>query len=188
MKSIYVFTLLTSAAALAAASGAAYSHEHVSAPLPQESDLTCNEAVDQAAADLAEKGFFVPWNEPNVGQIEPEIAASDDNIQKFYYNYPPNRTQTITFGLSGDSTALYQGLMNSPQYMSTMAAKIMVECPQVGLVEFSHWWEGVVPVGYFSDNTARPFTWVDDVGFGSSEYTRQNGSTIQYEWGYFFSP
>jgi hypothetical protein len=113
-----------------------------------------------------------------------------NSIQDNYYDYPADRTEAVVFELSGDMDKLYRGLMSSPQFMAILSAQIMSECDQVGLVEFHHWWEGFVPVGYFPDNTARTFTPVEfssDSPYQKSIET-SNGSRAMYQWGYYFSP
>lgn len=165
----------------------------VAVSIPEASDTTsCSDAISSVEAELAEGGYYIPWQMPgpNPRQIQPEVVISDDDIEMFYYGYPVERTQEVTFALSGDMNRLYQGIMSSPQLMSTFSAQIMAECDQVGLVEFAHWWEGAVPIGYFSDNTARPFTWIDLDPNGPHTRTAEtsHGRTVQYEWGYYFAP
>lgn len=179
MKSSHIVAVAVGVAAAVFSPTAAYSNDHVSVQVPAGTDISCNDAVDEVAANLAERGFFVPWNDSQAsgGRVEPKIFLSESNISENYINYPPGRTQTIIFSLSGDPTRLYEGLMSSPQFMSTLSAKIMAECSQVGIVEFAHWWEGVAPIGYFTDGTARPFEW---------KYT--DWVEIEpLEWGYFYS-
>lgn len=166
--------------------------EPVKADIPTSSSSSCNTVVNEVAAELEEKGYFVPWQTPQNQRIEPEIKVSDDDISNGYYNYPTDRLRTVTFQLSGDMDKLYNELMTSPVFMSTRSAQIMAACPQVGLVEFQHWWEGVVPVGYFTDNTARPFQWIEaDYGGSAGPHHRytetSRGRTLQYEWGYYSS-
>lgn len=101
------------------------------------------------------------------------------------------RTQQLDINLSGDSIKLYQGLLASPVYLSSLGALIIEGCPDIGLISFNHWHEGGVPVGYYPDNTARTFRWIN---YTDSSYTRMvfgmNGSRVgmMYEWGYYFSP
>jgi len=101
------------------------------------------------------------------------------------------RTQQLEINLSGDSIKLYKGLLASPVYLSSLGALIIEGCPDIGLISFNHWHEGGVPVGYFPDNTARTFRWIN---YTDSSHTRMvfgmNGSRVgmMYEWGYYFSP
>jgi hypothetical protein len=166
-----------------------------SAQVPASSS-SCAEVVSAVEQDLAESGYYIPWETslPYKPQVFPEVNFNDNRIQNDYYGYPPDRTQSVTFTLTGDSTRIYQGIMNSPQLMTTYASQIMASCSQVGLVEFQHWWEGVVPIGYFSDGTIRRFEWVSESGRGASPGFAQvrvieasDGSAL-YPWGYYYSP
>ena len=66
--------------------------------------------------------------------------------------------------------------MSSPQFLTTLASQIMAACPQVGKVSYYHWFESYIPVGYFSDSTARAFSWVD-----------YDDPRVD-QWGYYYSP
>ena len=111
-------------------------------------------------------------------------------IAKFYYGVPPGRPQQLDVNLSGDFDKLYQGLLASPVYLSSLGARIMEACPDIGIVSFNHWHEGVVPVGFFPDNTARTFRWVDlTEGPHSRMLPGEDGmNVLQHEWGFYFSP
>lgn len=155
--------------------------------IPDNSNQTCEQAIDSVGRDLASKGAFVPHNTdlPQVGRVEPEVSMKNGNFSQDYYNYPTNRPQMVEFMLSGEMNRLSQGVMSSPDFLATSTAKIMAECPQVGMVNFRHWWEGFVPVGYFSDSTARAFSWVNPYNSNSREARTLNG---KYQWGYYSSP
>jgi hypothetical protein len=86
-----------------------------------------------------------------------------------------------------DKTKLYVGFFNSPRLMTSLAARIISACDRVGLVEYVHWWEGYKPVGYFPDNTVRPFTLSDSKSHDRLVKT-PTGKRYVYEWGYYFSP
>lgn len=160
--------------------------------IPKNSTLSCEEAINKVKGDLARRGYFIPWktNSSRSGIVKPKIWIETNLIEDNYYNYPIERSEAVVFGLSGDSTKLYQGFMSSPRLMATLAAQIMGNCDRVGLVNFSHWWEGYVPVGYFPDSTARTFTWIDISS--DSPYQKfietPEGSRVLYQWGYYFSP
>lgn len=174
----------------------AYSNESVSIAIPDDSSKSCVEAIDAIETELIERGFFEPWQiqYPNrVLPITPEVVTSATDIQNSYYNYPTNRPHSVTFKLSGDSGKLY-GLLGSPQLLSIFGARIMADCTQVGLVNFDHWWEGGLPVGYFSNRTARPFAWRDLLFVGGELSldglpirTSQDDRSL-YPWGYYHSP
>jgi hypothetical protein len=180
-----------STAVLTLPAAQAYSKEAAIAPLPAPSGISCENAINQVTADLAKRGYFIPWriSKPAPKLIQPKVIRDQDSIREGYIGYPPGRPEAVVLSLSGDSTKLYVGLMSSPQLMANIGAKIMSACDQVGLVEFVHWWEGYVPVGYFSDNTARTFQQID---FRDPSRTRtvetSHGSTTQYQWGFYSSP
>lgn len=138
------------------------------------------------------RGYFIPWKSPPplARQIKPRVLLDTNQMQNNHFDYPARRTSTVRFYLSGEMSKLYQGLMSSPQLMTALGAQIIAECDQVGLVEFAHWWEGFVPVGYFPDNTAQTFTWVelDDKSSTQKWIETSRGSTVLFRWGYYFSP
>lgn len=154
--------------------------------IPASSNQTCEQAINSVERELASKGAFVPYETdvPQVGRVEPKVSIKNGNFSQSYYDYPTNRPQMVEFMLSGEMSRLAQGVMNSPNFLATSTAKIMAECPQVGMVKFRHWWEGFVPVGYFSDSTARTFTWVNPSDSNLRERRTRNG---KYQWGYYYS-
>jgi hypothetical protein len=154
--------------------------------IPASSNQTCQEAINSVGKDLASKGAFVPHNTdlPQVGRVEPKVSIKKGNFYQNYYDYPTNRPQMVEFILSGEMNRLSQGVMSSPNFLATSTAKIMADCPQVGMVKFQHWWEGFVPVGYFSDSTARTFTWINPYNSNLGEARTRNG---KYQWGYYSS-
>lgn len=159
-----------------------FSNEPVFAELPEDSSKGCAEAIDSVAAELSDGGFFVPWEENFGGrvlQFSPEVTTSADETQRRYRNYPMERPHSVTFKLSGQP-ARVDSLTSSPQLMSIFSARIMADCYQVGIVNFNHWWEGYVPIGYFPDNTARPFTYVNI-------NRRERSYSEPLEWGTYFS-
>lgn len=155
---------------------------------------TCAQAQSSVQKELRAKGFFSPFR-ANSGTrmartVYPTMTLDSTSIEKYYYGAPQGRSQQLDINLSGDSDKLYQGLLSSPVYLSSLGARIMEACPDIGLVSFNHWHEGGVPVGFFPDNTARTFQWVD---LGEGPHTRtvsgEGGMNVmQYEWGYYFSP
>ena len=156
--------------------------------------LSCSEAQSSVQKELRSRGFFSPYranaNTSRARMVYPAFTLDSTTIDKYYYGSPPGRSQQLDINLSGDSNKLYQGLLSSPAYLSSLGARIMEACTDIGLVYFNHWHEGGVPVGYFSDQTARTFQWVD---LGEGPHARlatgESGENIiQYEWGYYFSP
>jgi hypothetical protein len=155
---------------------------------------TCTEAQSSVQFELRSRGFFSAYR-TKAGThmariIYPTMTLDNTAIGKYYYGTPPGRPQQLDINLSGDFDKLYHGLLSSPVYLSSLGARIMEACPDIGLVSFNHWYEGGVPVGFFPDGTARTFQWVD---FGEGSHTRRvpgkDGiDVIQYEWGYYFSP
>jgi hypothetical protein len=169
-------------------------NESVSIPLTVPANTTCGGAIDGVKADLAKRKFFIPWTSPRpwLKDIQPKVEINDQSVQETYFNYPSARTRTVRFFLSGNSQKLYNGFFSSPRLMTTLAAGIISACDKVGLVEYVHWYEGYTPVGYFSDNTVRKFTYTDS-GRRDTPYTRTipvNGGKMtkrMFEWGYFYS-
>ncbi len=152
-----------------------------SVPIPNTSNKTCQQAIDFAGRELASKGAFVPFTLSTTsggrytgGIVRPEVYRENGDFGQEYYSYPTNRAQVIGFRLSGDPDKIWFGVMSSPQFLTTLASQIMAECPEVGMVKYHHWLEGFIPVGYFSDGTARAFTWVNAFG--------------KMQWGYYYSP
>lgn len=177
-------------------SPANHSQNSVSIRVPEDSSKSCQEAIDLVEVELIEKGFFSPWNGDIGGrriQIEPEINIYADDIQSTYYNYPATRPHTISFELSGEFNKI-DTLLISPQLMSILGAQIMADCYQVGLVRFNHWWEGGVPIGYFVDNTARPFIpvtigradgFISDEQIETRRIETEHGPRQIFPWGYY---
>ena len=77
----------------------------------------------------------------------------------------------------------------------------MAECKDVGMISFARWEEGVVAVGFFSDNTARTFINLFAIEFNKpreergellATYSRKvqtpNGIRSQLQWGYDYTP
>jgi hypothetical protein len=188
IRSIGCGWLVAATVLLGMAKASAQHHQGVALPVSQT--VSCGTAIDGVKADLAERGYFIEWK--GAGRtIYPRVEIDGSYIQTYYYNYPAERTDTVTFFLAGDSTRLYQGLMSSPVLMATLGSRVMAACNQVGMVMFSHWWEGMVPVGYFPDGKVRAFQWMD-MEFGNAPHQRmvqtEEGSRILYEWGYYYSP
>jgi len=156
--------------------------------------LPCSAAQSSVQAELRNRGFFVPFRAYAGTRIErmiyPSMTIDSSSIRKYYYDIPSVRSQQLDINLSGDSDKLYQGLLSSPVYLSSLGARIMEACPDIGMVSFNHWHEGGVPVGFFEDGTARTFEWAD---LGEGPHSRfiqgEDGSNVvQYQWGYYFSP
>ena len=175
-----------------------YSNDSVSIEISPDSDKSCTDAINAVEAELVEKGFFSPWEGEiapgRAVQVTPKVRMSESDIANAYYGYPTARPHTVHFDLSGEFNKI-DTLLISPQLISILSAQIMADCHQVGLVSFNHWFEGGVPVGYFPDNTARPFTgvlWGRAPGFISEEdieirtIETENGSRRLYPWGYYF--
>ncbi|MCY7406794.1 MAG: hypothetical protein LH631_05275 [Alkalinema sp. CAN_BIN05] len=166
----------------------AHSKEPEIVRIPQKSDLSCDGAIAAVKQDLRKRGVFSEWKTPPK-VIQPRIRFDAERIKIGYYNYPVDRTEAVIFGLSGDSTKLYQGILSSPVLLEMLGAQVMAACGQVGIVEFVHWWEGSVPVGYFPDRTVRAFKWVNIRGNDHQRIEMRNGSErTVFEWGYYFSP
>lgn len=155
---------------------------------------TCAQAQSSVQEELRARGFFSPFR-ANSGTrmartVYPTMTLDSTSIEKYYYGAPQGRPQQLDINLSGDSDKLYQGLLSSPVYLSSLGARVMEACPDIGLVSFNHWHEGGVPVGFFPDNTARTFRWVDlTEGPHTRTVSGEDGMNLmQYEWGYYFSP
>ena len=155
---------------------------------------TCAQAQSSVQKELRARGIFSPFM-ANAGSrmartVYPTMTLDSTSIGKYYYGTPPGRQQQLDINLSGDSDKLYQGLLSSPVYLSSLGARIMEACPDIGLVSFNHWHEGGVPVGFFPDDTARTFRWVDlTEGPHTRTVSGEDGiNVMQYEWGYYVSP
>jgi hypothetical protein len=154
---------------------------------------TCTEAHSSVQAELKSWGFFSPYRANTVTRIArmiyPAITLESTSIGKYYYGAPPGRPWQLDINLLGDSDKLYQCLLSSPVYLSSLGALIMEACTDIGMVSFNHWHEGGVPVGFFPDGTARTFRRVD-LGEGPHTPDPRGGwhGCKQYQWGYCFSP
>ena len=159
-----------------------YSRAPVPVKVPEDSNKSCEEAINAVEAELAEKGFFVPW-EHKFGErsvsFSPKLTISRDEIGRSYYNYPQNRPHSITFFLSGEASRV-ESLLGSPQLMAIYSAQIMSDCYQIGLINFNHWWEGYIPVGYFPNDTAKMFTYIN-------RSPRDFEGPAVYQWGTYYS-
>lgn len=155
------------------------------------SSINCDSAISSVESDLADGGYYIPWETslPYMPVVYPEVELSENEVSNSFYGYPPNRIDVIRFVLSGDSTKIYQGIMNSPQLMAAYTSQIVDACSSVGLVIFQHWWEESVQVGRFSDGSTRVFTTLRG---GRSGYDRRfvrtvqtsNGTRTLFQWGY----
>jgi hypothetical protein len=188
---IKLSSALFSAILLAFIPEQAIANESVSIPLASKSSTTCGGSIDSVKAELAQKRFFIPWKTTDrrggFRTIQPKVMINDRNIRENHFNYPSDRPRTVRFLLSGDRAKLYVGFFNSPRLMTSLAARIISACDRVGLVEYAHWWEGYKPVGYFPDNTVRPFIISDSKSHDRLVKT-PTGKRYVYEWGYYFSP
>lgn len=154
------------------------------AQLPTRSDASCQNVVNAVKAELAQKGYYVAFTGRRGHKVQPTTLFDDVKISQAYYNFPPNRLGVITFS----------GLKDYPsgQLMASLSARIMANCPKVGLVQFSWFFEGLKPVGYFPDNTARVFKFLVYSESGAHPHIKtiqtSNGERTLHEWGYYFSP
>jgi len=147
-----------------------------SEPIPNGVLISCQQSIDKTREWLISKQAFVPYTtNTRPGRIQPRVEVVNGNYSEMYQTYPSGRPQKIVFYLSGDANRIWQGVLGSPQSLTSFAALMMGACPKVGLVEYRHWWEGYLPVGYFPDNTAKAFTWVD------------HGDPRRTQWGYYYS-
>lgn len=193
MRRIFLGFLLASglAGSFFGLAGLVSAGENRGVKLPEKSGESCGVVIDAVEKDLAQRGYFIEWKTPEGRTIYPQTEVNAEEIPKYYYDYPENRTETVTFFLAGDSTRLYQGFLSSPVLMATMGAQVMAACESVGKVDFSHWYEGYVPVGYFPDGMVRAFQWEDVSDFDSPNQRQiqtSEGLQIKYKWGYYFSP
>jgi hypothetical protein len=167
----------------------AIANESVRIPLSSKSSTTCKGSIDSVKAELVKKGFFSPWKATgwarHMGTIQPKVVIDNSMIREGYFNYPSDRPQSVRFLLSGDLTKL-SGLLSSRRLMTSLTARIISACDRVGLVEYASWWEPRQIVGYFPDNTVRPFT----VSDSHDRPVKKPGRKVYYiqEWGYYFSP
>ena len=187
MKNMKQLVPLLSSIALALTITSPAQSTETSVIIPTISNRNCQQAVDSVSRELASKGAFVPFNTRAVpgGRVEPTVSMENGNFPQNYRGYPANRPQQIEFILSGNDNSLLN-VMSSPQFLTILASQIMAACPQVGMVNYQHWWADHVPVGYFADGTARAFSWVDydDPRLG---WWDDQGRLIS-RWGYYYSP
>ncbi|MEI6429617.1 MAG: hypothetical protein WCO45_14725 [Pseudanabaena sp. ELA607] len=156
--------------------------------IPAIASATCEETINSTKEELKNKGFFVPWRNPRTGITQPKVNIDPNLIDNNYYNYPPERPETVNFIL-GNVDNLY----SSPRYMVKLSAKIMAQCEKVGMVRFTYWWEGWAEVGYFPDGTARTFINIYDNSLERLEafsrlFETPAGKRRKFQWGYYFTP
>lgn len=170
--------------------------------LPKSTGKTCQQAIDFVKQDLLRRGYFSPYKipgEPGVPStgrvVNPSVSRNKNLIPESFYNYPANRTEAVVFVLTdAQAGSSILALYDSPQIMATLAAQIIAACDQVGLVKFSYWFEGGIPVGYFPDNTVRVFT-VFNPGtpeekmqpYQKTVNTPSGEERMLYQWGYDYS-
>ena len=156
--------------------------------IPTSSNRTCQQSIDFVRRELVSKGAFVPFHPRGTSRerIEPRVSVQNGNFAREYHSYPRNRPHKAEFVLSGDENRILN-VMASPQFLTILASQIMASCPQVGMVNYQHWWKDNIPVGYFPDGTARTFTWVDvdDPRLGGWD---NRGRQLPSQWGYYFVP
>jgi hypothetical protein len=152
--------------------------------LPASSGASCQNVINLTKTELAKKGYYITFTSRRGEKIQPRILFDDIKISDGYYNFPASRVGVITFSALKDYPP--------DQLMASMSARIMADCPKVGLVQYAWFFEGLKPVGYFSDNTARVFKFLVYSESGSHPHIRTiqtgNGERQLYEWGYYFSP
>ncbi|MEI6428289.1 MAG: hypothetical protein WCO45_07860 [Pseudanabaena sp. ELA607] len=158
--------------------------------VPPDSRLSCDEAIANVKEDLTQRGFFKPYRSYVGGIKQPEARVYRDRIQVIYFDYPPNRTETVIFDTIGA-----KDLFRSPKLMATLSSQVMAECDRVGIVGFSNL-ESTIDIGYFPDNTARTFINLydpkisprdrDETRFRKTQTPQGERSLIQ--WGFNYSP
>ncbi len=191
MKSLVPLVFLTlGVSAIIGSTDQAYGNQPTIVKIPTDSAATCEATIDSVKEELKQKGFFVSWRNPRTGISQPTVTIDPNLIDNNYYDYPPQRPDTVNFIL-GNVTNLY----SSPRYMVKLSAKIMAECNRVGMVRFTYWWEGWAEVGYFVDGTARTF--INIYGYGDDIKQMQTYSRLfetpagkrrKFVWGYYFTP
>lgn len=153
---------------------------------------TCEQAIDLVKQDLLRRGLFSPAQR-FTEIFNPTVTTEINFISENFYDYPSQRTETISFILTdeGDGTG-YSNFSNSPQLMETLSAEIIAACQKVGLVYFGYFIEGGIPVGYFTDNTVRRFTlgdWVNNCEnlkpYFKTVNTSSGGTRELFKWGYY---
>ena len=162
-----------------------HSKEREIVRIPQKSNLSCDGAIEAVKQDLKGRGYF---SEGKVGEriIRSKFTQDSEHISTYYFNYPKNRTTRIVFSLSPRSGRSPE--MVAPIPIASLSAKIMSACDRVGIVDFSHWEVGSMPVGFFPNRTARAFEWVDLFGAHQRSVRLPGGSRQNlFEWGYFYS-
>lgn len=159
----------------------------------KSTDKTCQQAIDSVRQVLSDKGYFSPTRGFTNQVVLPRVYSDDSLIRESFYNYPVNRTKSIRFILTDKPQNSIINLFKSPQLMTILGSQIMSACDQVGLVGFSYWIEGIYPVGYFPDNTARVFTLFDhnttedEMRPFQKTITTPNGDRTIFQWGYIFT-
>lgn len=152
---------------------------------------TCDRAIDFVKQDLLRRGYFSPALA--FGEIvNPKVTTEVNFISENFYDYPSQRTETVVFILTdeGDGRGT-SNFYNSPQLMATLSSEIISACQKVGMVRFDYFIEGGIPVGYFSDNTVRPFTlgdWAkdcEDLKPYSRNINTSSGTRELLKWGYY---
>lgn len=153
---------------------------------------TCQQAIDSVRKILFDKGYYSPTMGFS-GIVNPRVYSDDDFIRENFYNYPVSRTKSIRFILTDTPQNSISNLFSSPLLMTNLGSQIMSACDQVGLVGFSYWIEGIYPVGYFPDGTARlftlfdPSTTEDEMRPFQKTITSSSGERRIFQWGYIYT-
>jgi hypothetical protein len=162
----------------------------------KETSLSCVDAQSSLLAQLRAKKAYIPFLNTGftggrkVQMLMPRPPEIDSNlIRSGFFDIPSARNDALIISLAGEANYLWYGIMSSPSLLAKLSAEIMSACPNVGLIEYRHWWEEVVYVGYFSDNSARLFKDTNRYEESSKDKFSNHDSTLQgkrrqWKWGY----
>jgi hypothetical protein len=177
-----------------------FAREEGMVKLPKKANVSCEASINSVKSYLIKNGYYSLKPTAGLsGQVfNSKIKIDKDRIRNSYYEYPAARPELVSIHLAGDSQKVLGTFSRSPQLMVNLGAQIIAGCDRVGMVEFSAPWEEFFrPVGYFSDNTVRTFSWLenrDETEIRSGKYPNQRvvvtptGSISMYKWGYYYSP
>jgi hypothetical protein len=162
----------------------------------RKSNKICQQAINFVEKDLRRRGYFSPnrlsINDDRGDLINPQTIREANDVKDNYYDYPPGRTDSVTFVLTDSSKNPIDNFYSSPRLMTNLAAEVISSCNKVGLIWF-HYYEERGGIGYFPDGTVRIFNSPSSAqGLGEcGEFKRYqrtintpSGTTTVMKWGY----
>jgi hypothetical protein len=163
----------------------------------RKSHKTCQQAIRFVEGDLRRRGYFSRRRLDNVLEtivVTPRSYTKVNAVPANYYDYPANRTDSVTFLVTDNPKNSIFNFFASKQLIASLSAEVIGACNKVGVINFEYLIEQEVEtslVGYFADGTVRTFLTPDGGGTDCGELERfertvntSSGSRTVMKWGY----